>query len=452
VRAAFAVYVFQQHKLDFETHLKHLVGEQGFSSWARRRLQILEASFPVGSQPAKILADLAFQLPITLAEASGIRERGGTEADLLERLKNDLWIEEHEGALVAAHDVFADAIAARYIFEAGRSAKDRAVTILRSALLNGYFEKAIASFIRLGSHPDYNNIDRLEIVKEFLVTDEERLLIHSASLIRFGLLSKREILTLLAGHTSLRSRVLEDSNCDIAVARLAQYVNTSLRTDAKNNTDFRQLTVNVLTPFLDKAIARNRGSDFIIGQALLLDQERYRNLALTRLKNGTQGSRTGLLIEAWLKSDLPILDVEDEFKEWFSVYGESLSGAAFVYRAFLARELGLSLVSPYIYAWLSKNGTSINAGMVFTALLNRSEDSESLKYFLPWLAINCKYAGAGRVIQGWLLKGNAPEKVQPYLVAWLGLHSDRLVAGYVCKEWLEKTSDIDSILEAVKYW
>ena len=77
VLAAFAVYVFQRHKLVFVTQLKNLVGEHGFSLWARHRLQILEDVFPASSQPAKILAELALQLPITLLEASNIREQGG---------------------------------------------------------------------------------------------------------------------------------------------------------------------------------------------------------------------------------------------------------------------------------------------------------------------------------------------------------------------------------------
>lgn len=452
VLAAFAVYVFQRHKLAFETQLKNLVGEQGFSSWARHRLQILEDVFPSSSQPAKVLAELAFQLPITLPEASNIREQGGIAADLLERLKDDLWIEEHEGTLVGVHDVFADAIAASYIFEAGRSAQDRAATILRGASLKGYFERAVTCFIRLGTHPDFNKIDRLKIVKELFITDEEKLLPHSNLLIRFGLLSKREILTLLAEYSSLRTYVMADSKCDMAVARLAQYVNTSLRTDARNNDEFRRMTVEVLTPLMDNAIARNKSSDFIISHALSLDQERYKKHTLDRI-HSSRWSRTGMLFEAWLKSDLPISEIEDEFKTWLSLYGESLAGAAFVYRACLAREIDLSLVTPYIHKWLSKNGTSVNAGLVFTALTYRSEDNDSvLKYFLPWLVINYKYAGAGRVIGGWLLKGGDPESIKPYVCAWLKLHSDRYVAGFLCKTWLEATGDYALVQDYIQAW
>lgn len=453
VLAAFAVYVFQRHKLAFETQLKNLVGEQGFSSWARHRLQILEDVFPSSSQPAKVLAELAFQLPITLPEASNIREQGGIAADLLERLKDDLWIEEHEATLVAAHDIFADAIAASYIFEAGRSAQDRAAAILRGALLKGHFERAVTCFIRLGTHPDFNKVDRLKIVKELFVTDEEKLLPHSNLLIRFGLLSRLEILTLLAEHPSLCARVTADSKCDMAVARLALYVNKILQKDVNNYDESRQVAVEVLTPLLDSVIARDASFSFLIGQALLLDRERYRALALDQLKLGARWLRTGMLIESWLRSDLPISGVKNEVSTWLSLFGESCVGAAFIYREWLAHRVDLSLVSPYIHKWLSKNGTLINAGIVFTALPHHSEDNDSvLKYYLPWLAVNYRQAVAGRVIGYWLQKGGDPESVKPYISVWLELHADRYSAGFVCKAWLEATSDYVQVQSHIQTW
>jgi len=453
ILAAFAVYVYQRHPLAIEAHLGRLVREKGFSSWARRRLQNLQVGCTSGDQPARLLAEFAFQLPITLQETSRIHEVGGTKAVLLERLKNDLWIEELDGSLVASHDLFADLIAAHYLYEAGFSPHDRAVAILRGALRKGHFERAISCFIRLAAHPQFATIDRLRLLEELLATDHSTLLAHISLVIRPGILDTSEILTLLSRFPDLCARASADPANDISIARLARHVNKNLALKDESSDRLWEIAGAILPPLLDIAIARQPVSEFLVGEALQIDRRRYRQMALSKLRETACYPRGGFLIQAWVLSGLPLADIEAECDTWLMIHGQTNWGAALVYRACLLHGVEMSVLPQYMDGWLSRHRMSAHAGVVLSALLRKGQHEELIaKYFAPWLEVHFRHFGAGHAIQAWLARTGDADTVAQYILPWLDIHVDLFGTGLFIKTWLETTGDYQRIKNHVRCW
>ncbi len=114
VMAAFAGFLFQKDREQFNHQFGNLAAVRDFSGWASVRLMALEERFR--PQPVQsLLADLAVRLPMPKTEADAFRASDSLRRDVFDILKADRWIEAEGDAYSAAHDVLADAILARHL-------------------------------------------------------------------------------------------------------------------------------------------------------------------------------------------------------------------------------------------------------------------------------------------------------------------------------------------------
>ena len=88
----------------------------------------------------------------------------------------DGWIELVDGMVLIAHDVFADSILLRYLFQHPSVATQRTRDLMRNSIENGYLDRALHSLGRLADHAVFDTINRYSIIEELKEKDRPRLL------------------------------------------------------------------------------------------------------------------------------------------------------------------------------------------------------------------------------------------------------------------------------------
>lgn len=116
--AAFAVFLFRQYPERFDAQFSQIHQGDDFAVWVDKRLNLALSVHGLGdSSTRRPLAALAARLPLSLDEHNALRGLNDETTRIYDLLQSDRWIESDAEDVAAAHDIFADAITARYVFE-----------------------------------------------------------------------------------------------------------------------------------------------------------------------------------------------------------------------------------------------------------------------------------------------------------------------------------------------
>ena len=190
VLAAFAVFLYRHARDRFDAQFSDLVGIRHFRTWADRRIKHLIAGYSDKPEALRQLADFALRLPAPMSEIDDIIDAGGPPASLWDAMAADRWVEATAGRFTAAHDVFADALAARHVFGTPGRETERLTALLRSALAGGRLERALIAVDRLAAHGDFGKIDGKAVVEVLLSRNRAAVLAAHESLVRGRLLDE----------------------------------------------------------------------------------------------------------------------------------------------------------------------------------------------------------------------------------------------------------------------
>jgi hypothetical protein len=114
--------------------------------------------------PTALSCRMAARLPMSPEEHYAARSLNQETAQLIDLLVEDKWFESEGGLITAAHDIFADAIIAGYIFDASGAITNRVGDVVDDALGARAFKRALLALNRLAGHGRFQDIDGLAVL------------------------------------------------------------------------------------------------------------------------------------------------------------------------------------------------------------------------------------------------------------------------------------------------
>jgi hypothetical protein len=466
VMAAFAVFLFTEYPEEFNAQFGQIHHGDDFATWANKRLKLaLSAQGLDDSSTQRPLAVLAARLPLLAGEYHSLRGRNDETARLLDLLKADRWIETDGDGIAAAHDIFADVIIARYIFESEATTTDRTGDVLSDAMDAGAFDRALIALNRLAAHKQFNKIDGFAAIRRVHGRNPLPVVMAHKILLKTRIPNYETPIRLLKALPDVASIIAADGSCDGLVAYLAE------STAASKDEAWRNESSQILEPFLDLGVERTRWSNIVVRRALRLLPERYRQAAIAWIRGQPKRSETHFLFVAWLRCGLPLNEIASDLDIWLVNGGRIDSKASFVFSAWLDAAAKLDRpecldkihkVEAHVRAWLAAHETSEVARFVYKSWLDAAaklDPPECLDtigkveaHVRAWLAAHETSEFARFVYKSWLdvaTKLNPPEcldmihKVGAHMRAWLVVHETSDVADFVYKSWLNAATKLD---------
>lgn len=344
--AAFALFLFSNHRDRFEEQFAGLHRMIDFQSWARRRIDAITGSGPDATRNLKDLADLSLSFPLPLEQRNRIVDGGGRLALLLDKLEVDRWVEPSDDHLIASHDVLTDSIAARWLIETPGAATTRVTDALRRAASAFRFETAVRVIDRLAAHPSFATMDGAEVIRRLASTVPQAVVENSYLLMVGRMLSEDEKIQLLHDLKFLRDAVTDDRLLDGPVSGVAEYASTlSLSHPVRH-------LASVLQPILDRAVEHPHRSNIVLRRAYTLFPDRYRPNMLAKIDAEVTASDTHFLIARMLRSGESPQAVLEQTMKWLEIRGRSDSKAVFVYKAWLDAGGSADDIRAKLFAWI----------------------------------------------------------------------------------------------------
>src|SRR5262249_44918000 len=226
--AAFAVFLFRQYPKDFDAQFGQIHQGDDFAASAGKRLRLaLSAQGLDEYSTRRLLAALAARLPLQADEYQSLRGPNDGATRLLDLLQADRWIESDGDGIAAAHDIFADVIVARYVFEAPATITDRAGDVLSDAMDAGAFDRALIALNRLAAQKQFSEIDGLAAIRRVHGRNRLPVLAARKVLLRTRLPNYQATVQLLDSLPDIASGIAADISCDGLLANLAESAATS---------------------------------------------------------------------------------------------------------------------------------------------------------------------------------------------------------------------------------
>ena len=365
VLAAFAVFLFQKYRPWFDSQFSDIHRGDEFFAWAGRRLQLAAKTANLEDVATRrLLAGLAARFPMRDDEYYGLRMRSHEMQRLLDFLETDRWIERIDGHVSAAHDIFSDAIIARYVFETPATDTARGGDVLCEAADVGALSRALTAFDRLAAHPRFRSLNGLSIVRRLWTHNQREVNYSVSNLLGGRLLGTDQKVTLLRELPDIAALAQDDVSCDAPLSSLAE-ASAKLREE-----NLKARAIEVLQPLLDHAVARSRRQNMVLRRALLLIPPRYQAQALSWIRREPEQSSTHFLLVAWLRAGLPTVDLIEDIQGWFRGGGNSDSKGSFVVSAWLEAGGGVEQIEAHVLAWLQAHGTTADAQFVYKSWLD----------------------------------------------------------------------------------
>jgi hypothetical protein len=466
VLAAFAVYLFEQHRGEFDAQFGQIHRGDDFGAWADKRLKLaLDARGIDDHSTRRLLALLAARLPIAINDLIRLRSSDEPTSRLLDLLLDDRWIEPAAHGLTAAHDIFADVIVSRYIFEASPTVTQRVGDVLSDAVEVGAFERALISINRLAAHKRFREIDGPSVIKRAHSRSASTVIEARQLLLRIALPNERTSVRILEELPDVAAAIAGDMSCDGFISYLAELVADS------EEGEWRSKAALVLQPFLDQAVERPHPSNMVVRRALRLLPTRFRDRALAWIRREPTRSETHFLLVAWMRSELPLDEISVELAIWLSQRGHFDPKASFVIPAYLGAAAKLATeqisdkiayIEPHVLRWLDSHGNTENARFVcqswlFAAAKLAPEQiarkiADVEPHVLRWLDAHGGPEDAQVVYRTWLdAAAKLPAEhiaaaigtVEPHVLKWIGNHGGAEDAQFVYKAWLNAVSKLD---------
>ena len=419
-------------------------------------------------------AGLGPRLPLSVSEYYALRGRKDETARLADLLETDRWIETRSDEIAAAHDIFADTLVARYVFEARATITSRVGDVLSDAMDGDAFDWALTAINRLAAHKWFGEIDGVAAITRVYARNPAPVIAAHELLLKIRIPDERTCVRLLNALPDIAAAVAADMSCDGPLSYVAEVAAESADERWRDNAAL------ILQPLLDRAIERPHLSNMVVRRSLRCLPARYRNHALAWIRRYPTLSETHFLFVAWLRSGLPLDEIAADLDHWLVNGGNTDSRSSFVYQSWLdaAAKLDKSecadkigKVEGHVLGWLGKHDTLEAAGFVYkswfdaAAKLDKSECAEKFGkvegHVLAWLGKHDTLEAAGFVYQSWLdaaAKLDKSEcadkfgKVEGHVLAWLGKHDTLEAAEFVYKSWLDAGGLSDLIRSPMVRW
>ncbi|SOC10152.1 hypothetical protein SAMN05877809_10575 [Rhodobacter sp. JA431] len=482
VMAAFAGFLLQSDKAQFEKQFGNLAAVKDFADWSARRLQAIEDRFQ-GQLVRRLLAELAVRLPMPEAEVEAFRATSEVHDQLFAVLRADHWIEPEGAGFAAAHDVLADAMLARHLSEMPKDEQLRLQTLLIAALTEGRLDRCLAAVDRLGAHPVFARLSGCKAVKTLLRRDRERTLAALPMLAQSRLLPPSDLIAVLAEEPDVGDRLAKEPQSHLVLARAAEWAalhagdamprataEVALAAPLATATDWPNPSNIILrcAHAFDPARYEGRVLDRIVAEPGALSTH-YLLVSLLRWGTPPETVRPHLL--KWLPQNETARKASFVYKSWLDATGEAeavrtpLLGwleqhgatpeAQFVYKSWLdaTGEAGAEAVRAPLLGWLEQHGATPEARFVYKSWLDATGEAGAVRApLLGWLEQHGATPEASFVYQSWLDAKGEAGAVRAPLLGWLEQHGATTEAQFVYKSWLDATGEAEAVRAPLLGW
>jgi hypothetical protein len=316
VLAAFALFLFQEYPEKFDAQFGEIVGTESFARWVDKRVVVALRTHEIDTGWAKRkLATIAALLPMNSTNYEGLRRSDMETAQLLDILLQDRWIEPDETEICAIHDIFADALLARYVFEASSTREIRIVDVLVDCAREDGLNSAFVALNRLAAHPDYLSVDGAFVLENLKAHVPMQLVGSRASLLQLRVPDPRPIIDLISSFPELANEIGNDHCCDLGVAALAKFVARSEFGPWRDN------AVHVIEGFLDQATGRCFPISLVARRAIGLSPIRYQEKALEWMRR--LPAHADFILKEWLEAGGDFEAVREFAVTWFRKYART---------------------------------------------------------------------------------------------------------------------------------
>ncbi len=445
--AAFAVFLHQQQPDSFNIQFRDLLDEKDFTGWARRRAGMLINDEASRDDALRDLSDLTLSLPMAVDARDRLNDSGGRSARLLRRLESDRWVERENDQIVAAHDVLADALTARWLLESTGTATTRLSDALRRAADEERLNTALTAVDRLAAAPGFAAVDGLEVAQRTLKARPAAMVSCTEHLLTGRLLGKSDKIVLIDEWDALRKIAIEQRILDGPLSALAEYAAQTSADDPVRN------RVNALMGALDVAVDHPHQSNVVLRRAFALMPDRYRTKVFDRINAEPKQSQTHYLLVALLKAGEKPATVTDHVATWLNVNGAWNWKASFIYSFWLDAGGDIGVVENHIKDWLETHHTALEAQFVYHAWLDAGGGAEVVEpHIKVWLIDHDTTKAARFIYKSWLDAGGGADVVESHIEAWLNGHNTAIEAGFIYPSWLDTGGGAEIVEPHIKAW
>jgi len=422
ILAAFALFLHQRDSIQFAQQFGNLSGVRDFRDWVKRRLDIAIRGLHSRHderESVKHLALLSLRLPMATSEADDLVDLSSLDASLLEIMRKDRWIEDHDDQVVATHDVFADAIVGHYVFDTREVAQTRLAELLRVAIDQGFLARALLAIDRLTGHPYFEALDAAAIIRSLIARSSVAVIAAHERLLRGRFLSDRSKVQLLADYPVLHAAIQSNRECDTAVSHIAESLARLRRDDPEANGDFVNMATGVIRPLIEASLTSSHPSNMTLRRAFALFPETYQSNILARISTEVIASQTHYLLVAWLSAHLPIDEISLPTQTWLAANASRNPKTSFVIRAWLDGGGQRDSVDHHVLAWIKAFGETEAASFVYRAWLDAGGQRDLIDHHvLAWIkAFGEKKMRNSSTVDGWTQAGNATSSI---IMSWHG--------------------------------
>jgi len=449
VLAAFALHLHEERPETFARLFQGLAGDTSFEQWAGRRIALtLDRLGGSRAELRRRTAEIAAMLPLSVQETQRLRVANDAASAILDAFVADGWFDDDEGALLAAHDVFADALLAAHVFEAGIQPQPRARAMLREAHAAGALGRALAALDRLAGHARFGELDGAALMRSVREQDPQALAAVAQALLRSRLLAPAGLVELIAEDAALARELAEDRAChgplSYAAERLARSGDESLRARG----------AVVIEPILEVALDRDeQPSNLLLRRAFALDPDRFAERALAEMRRAPDDHQTHFLIVAWLKAGRSPDALAAVVTRWLRAHAWANQSTSFVLGAWLSEGGDVETVRPDLALWLDRHAEIAEARYVYSAWLHAKGDFEAIAPGMRrWLCRHAEIEDASYVYATWLDGNRGVEAVAPDIRRWLDRHGEIAKATYVYAAWLDAKGGVDAVAPDIRRW
>ena len=441
--AAFALFLFRRHREQFDRQFGALHGLSDFDKWVSHRVSLLSSRIGDRDASERMLARIAFALPLPFDR---FQTMGGSYGAILDILRVDRWIELRDGYYVAAHDILADALAARWLFEAEHATSERSLDLLEEAAREQDLPHAMGVLARLASHPKFGSINGAFLVDALLERHPGQLCKSLALLLGTAILNFEQKLNLLHQHELARDAARAEPTLQVSLSVLAE--ESASRKLCKDDNP----ALATLGDLLDEVCDQSQISNIVLRRAYRFDQARFRDRVYANVSTFPQAESTHFLLVQMLRSGEPVDALHDPVKCWLQTNSRALR-ASFIYRAWLDAGGSLEDVSEALLSWVSEHGHTPEAQFVYKAWLSAGGRLEPVTAaVLAWLSVYGQTVRASLVYAAWLDAGGNLDDVSTALLTWVDSNGGTPEASYTYTGWLDAGGSPSEMAEAVLLW
>jgi hypothetical protein len=441
--AAFALFLFRHYRERFDLQFGALHGLTDFGKWFSHRIEMLIGQFGNRREQERALAHIALALPIPESAYPKFARQWGP---VLDSLRTDRWIEYNDQAYNAVHDVFADSLAARWLFEAEHVATDHALELLDAAARRFDLAGALSALERLAQHPQFGEIVGRRVIDALLGNHLEQTQACCGLILGGKLLDFEAKLAVLSQSQALQQMVRHDRSMDVVLSDLASEATYS----NLNLADRPEL--RMISDLLDHACNQRQYSNMVLRRAYSFDPGRFRERALANVVEFASAETTHFLLVQLLRRGETPSAIESVVLVWLGRHSIALR-ASYLYRAWLDAGGRTDAVAAPLLAWFETHGQTEDAKFVYPAWLDAGGGTNAVAAALvTWVEAYGQTEDAEFVYKAWLDAGGGTDAVAAALVAWVEAHGQTENARFVYKAWLDAGGGTDAVAAALVAW